>query len=40
MKTRSMSSDCPLGKWRAIGTQEEEFELNKKLEDEQTDKNI
>lgn len=39
MKTRSLSSSCPLGKWEALGSQEEEYELTKKIEDEQTDKN-
>jgi hypothetical protein len=32
LKTRSLSSECPLGKWKALGTQEEEYELTKKLE--------
>jgi hypothetical protein len=30
-KTRSLSSDCPLGKWKAVLTQEEEDQLNQKL---------
>lgn len=30
-KTRSLSSDCPLGKWTAELTQEEEDQLNQKL---------
>ena len=30
-KTRSLSSDCPLGKWKAELTQEEEDKLNEKL---------
>jgi hypothetical protein len=28
-KTRSLSSECPLGKWQAIMTEEEEQELEK-----------
>jgi len=28
-KTRSLSSDCPLGKWEAIVTEEEEDKLEK-----------
>lgn len=27
-KTRALSSDCPLGKWKAICTEEEEDELD------------
>jgi hypothetical protein len=27
-KTRSLSSDCPLGKWQAIATEEEEDKLD------------
>jgi len=27
-KTRSLSSECPLGKWQAIATEEEEDELD------------
>jgi len=34
LKTRALSQECPLGKWKAHITQEEEFELTKKLEDE------
>lgn len=34
LKTRALSNDCPLGKWKAEISQEEEFELIKKLEDE------
>ncbi len=34
LKTRALSQECPLGKWGAQITQEEEFELTKKLEDE------
>lgn len=34
LKTRALSQECPLGKWKAQMTQEEEFELTKKLEDE------
>ena len=30
-KTRSLSSDCPLGKWKAELTEEEEDQLNQKL---------
>jgi len=30
-KIRSLSSDCPLGKWKAVLTQEEEDKLNQKL---------
>jgi hypothetical protein len=30
-KTRSLSSDCPLGKWMAELTEEEENKLNEKL---------
>ena len=30
-KTRSLSSECPLGKWKAEMTQEEEDKLNEKL---------
>ena len=30
-KTRSLSSECPLGKWKAELTQEEEDQLNQKL---------
>lgn len=28
-KTRSLSSDCPLGKWQAIITEEQEEQLDK-----------
>lgn len=31
LKTRSLSSDCPLGKWKAVLSQEEEDALNHKL---------
>ncbi len=31
LKTRALSSDCPLGKWEAILTEEEEDKLNEKL---------
>lgn len=31
MKTRSLSSDCPKGYWKAELTQDEEDQLNKKL---------
>jgi len=30
-KTRALSSECPLGKWKAELTQEEEDQLNQKL---------
>jgi hypothetical protein len=31
LKTRALSSDCPLGKWKAELTKEEEDQLNQKL---------
>jgi len=31
LKTKALSSDCPLGKWEAILTEEEEDKLNQKL---------
>ena len=31
LKTRALSSECPLGKWKAILTEEEEEQLNQKL---------
>lgn len=31
LKTRALSSDCPLSKWEAILTEEEEDKLNEKL---------
>jgi len=31
LKTRSMSSECPLNKWEALLTEEEEDKLNQKL---------
>lgn len=34
LKTRSLSSDCPEGKWKAILTEEQEDLLNEKLEDD------
>lgn len=34
LKTRALSQECPLGKWKAHLSEEEEFELTKKLEDE------
>jgi hypothetical protein len=38
LKTRALSSDCPLGKWKAELSQEEEYELIKKLDsDSNTD---
>lgn len=40
MKTRSLSSECPLGKWKALGSQEEEYQLTQKIENEQPNKNI
>jgi hypothetical protein len=30
-KTRSMSSECPIGRWKALMTQAEEIELDKTL---------
>jgi hypothetical protein len=33
LKTRSLSSSCPLDKWPALMTEEEEEALNKKLGD-------
>lgn len=33
LKTRSLSSSCPVGKWSALMTEEEEEALNEKLED-------
>lgn len=30
-KTRSLSSDCPLNKWKAVLTQEEEDKIKEKL---------
>lgn len=32
LKTRALSQHCPLGKWEAQLTEEEEYELTKKLE--------
>lgn len=37
-KTRSLSQECPLKKWKAEMSQEEEFDLTKKLEDEERNK--
>lgn len=34
MKTRALSQECPIGKWKAQVSQEEEFEINKKLEED------
>lgn len=34
-KTRSLSSDCPLGKWQAIATKEEEEKLDSLEEEDQ-----
>jgi len=34
LKTRALSQECPLGKWKAQMSQEEELEVIKKLEDE------
>jgi len=31
LKTRALSSECPLGKWKAELTEEEEDKLNEKL---------
>jgi hypothetical protein len=31
LKTRALSSECPLGKWKAELTEEEEDKLNQKL---------
>lgn len=31
LKTRSLSSECPTGKWKAEITEEEEDQLNQKL---------
>jgi hypothetical protein len=31
LKTRSLSSECPLGKWKAEMSEEEEDKLNEKL---------
>jgi hypothetical protein len=33
MKTRALSQECPAGKWKSYVSQEEEYEINKKLED-------
>lgn len=33
MKTRAMSQECPKGKWKAQMSQEEEYEVTKKLEE-------
>lgn len=38
-KTRSLSEKCPQGRWVAQLSQEEEFELTKKLKDETHDSN-
>lgn len=35
LKTRALSQECPLGKWEAHMSQEEEFELTKKLEQDE-----
>lgn len=37
MKTRAMAEHCPLGKWLAQMSQEEEYELTKKLEEDGKD---
>lgn len=37
MKTRALSNECPLGKWKAEATEEEAFELTKKLEQDGKD---
>lgn len=31
LKTRSLSSDCPLNKWKAVLSEDEEDKLNEKL---------
>jgi len=39
LKTRALSQECPLGKWKAEMSQEEEFNITKRLEeDEQQNK--
>ena len=37
-KLRSLSSACPLNKWKAVLTEDEEDELNKNIEDAQDEK--
>lgn len=39
MKTRAMAEWCPLGKWNAQMSQEEEYEITKKLEEDGTTNN-
>lgn len=36
LKLRSLGSDCPLGKWKAVLTHEENYLLQKQLSDEQS----
>lgn len=36
LKTRALSQSCPKGKWLAQITQEQEYELNKKLDETET----
>jgi hypothetical protein len=36
LKLRSLSSSCPLDKWNAVLTEEEEDKLNKTIENEET----
>ena len=37
-KLRSLSSSCPIDKWKAVLTEEEEDELNKNIEDVQDER--
>lgn len=37
MKTRCMSENCPIGKWLACMSSEEENEMNKKLQEDGKD---
>lgn len=37
MKTRSMSQECPIKKWGAHMTEQEEIDMNKQVENESTD---
>lgn len=34
MKTRSMSSECPMNKWQAHVSREQEYEINRKLDED------
>ena len=36
LKTRALSQECPLGKWKAHISQEEEFELTRKLQEDES----